>query len=29
MAEETIVVLIEEQIKDELPEIKEVVAVRS
>ena len=29
MAEETVVVLLEEQIMDELPEIKEVVAVRS
>jgi Fe-S cluster biogenesis protein NfuA len=29
MAEETVIVLIEEQIKDELPEIKEVVAVKS
>ncbi len=29
IAEETVIVLIEEQIKDELPEIKEVVAVRS
>ncbi len=29
MAEETVIVLIEEQIKDELPEIKEVVAVQS
>ncbi len=28
IAEETVVVLIEEQIKDELPEIKEVVAVK-
>lgn len=27
--EETVIVLLEEQIKDELPEIKEVVAVRS
>ena len=29
MAEETVMVLLEEQIMDELPEIKEVVAVRS
>lgn len=29
IAEETVIVLIEEQIKDELPEIKEVVAVKS
>jgi Fe-S cluster biogenesis protein NfuA len=29
IAEETVIVLLEEQIKDELPEIKEVVAVRS
>jgi Fe-S cluster biogenesis protein NfuA len=28
IAEETVIVLIEEQIKDELPEIKEVVAVK-
>lgn len=28
IAEETVVVLIEEQIKDELPEIKEVVAFK-
>jgi Fe-S cluster biogenesis protein NfuA len=27
--EETVIVLLEEQIKDELPEIKEVVSVRS
>ena len=29
IAEETVMVLLEEQIMDELPEIKEVVAVRS
>jgi Fe-S cluster biogenesis protein NfuA len=29
IAEETVIVLLEEQIIDELPEIKEVVAVRS
>jgi Fe-S cluster biogenesis protein NfuA len=29
IAEETVIVLLEEQIMDELPEIKEVVAVRS
>ncbi len=29
IAEETVIVLIEEQIKDELPEIKEVVAVKA
>ncbi len=29
IAEETVIVLIEEQIKDELPEIKAVVAVQS
>lgn len=29
IAEETVIVLLEEQIVDELPEIKEVVAVRS
>lgn len=29
IAEETVVVLLEEQIVDELPEIKQVVAVRS
>lgn len=28
IAEETVIVLIEEQIKDELPEIKEVVAIK-
>ncbi len=28
IAEETVIVLIEEQIKDEIPEIKEVVAVK-